>query len=187
MYNGRHLEPNTGGAKTEYIAPPPDNTGGIFIVKPTRSEVRRLSIVVLGLLFSTFAAVVSPASDDGVNMAGITHRETQDFLESLQAALQAEDRKRVTALVWFPVRVDLDGEFTTVDDVDRFLQLYDRIFTRELIDVILAEQYEELFINSKGVSIGTGAVWFAGLCEDESCDQHVVRIITINGVNRGDT
>ena len=59
-------------------------------------------------------------------------------------------------------------------------QEYDRILAAQVVAAIEAQTYATLFGRDQGVMIGSGEVWFSGICSDTACQLPTVRIIAIN-------
>jgi hypothetical protein len=95
--------------------------------------------------------------------------------------VRAGDRAAVSALVEFPLEASVAGVHQRVRSRRVFEKHYDSIICKRVADVILAQQFESLFANWRGLMIGRGEVWFGGICEDRKCTAHQVRIIAING------
>jgi hypothetical protein len=58
---------------------------------------------------------------------------------------------------------------------------YDQLFGSRVHDAINKQTFDGLFVNSRGVMIGTGEVWLGGACENDRCTGRVdIRIKAIN-------
>jgi hypothetical protein len=57
---------------------------------------------------------------------------------------------------------------------------YSAIFDQTVVDAIAAQQFETLFVNTRGVMIGNGEVWLSGVCQDRSCQNQSVTIVAVN-------
>jgi hypothetical protein len=103
------------------------------------------------------------------------------FLSQLQSALRAKDRRAVTALVAFPLRVNGEGETRFYRDARSIERDFDRIFTPRVLRAVLAQRADRLFVRDQGAMIGTGEIWFAQTCPDTSCSGPApMRIIAVN-------
>ena len=113
---------------------------------------------------------VSPAPSTSTNTFHLTYRraEVETFLRQLQAAVQADNRDGVAALVDFPLAVyTVDG---TGERLDRnaFHARYDQVFNSCVKAAIASASTDTLFENYKGLRIrregadtaGRDIVWF---------------------------
>lgn len=116
-----------------------------------------------------------------IPVTGIGLEEARAFFAALQAAVRAGNRAAVSALVEFPIEASVAGNRQTIRSRPAFERRYDSIICKQVADVILAQVFESLFANWRGLMIGRGEVWFGGICEDVKCTTHRVRITAING------
>jgi hypothetical protein len=145
--------------------------------------LRRYALwVAIALLLASSASAESEV--DRFAVAGITEAEARSMLEALQDALRSDDHEKVAGLVEYPLRVNSSGAHTLISDRGRLLSDFASIFTSEVRQKVLAQQFDELFVNWRGVMVGNGAVWFSGICDPDSptgtCKNARVRIIAIN-------
>ena len=103
-----------------------------------------------------------------------------DFFKKLKAAVAADDQKVVARMVEFPLEVTLPEGKKTIENKKEFIEHYDVLFTPEVIEIIAKQKKDKLFVNSNGVMIGQGEVWFSGLGKDKYDDGVIVKIIAIN-------
>ena len=108
------------------------------------------------------------------------HVAYQDFLTALQKAVADADKPVVAEMVSYPLRTKVSGKETTLKDVKDFIALYDAIVTAKIAAAIKDQTYARLFANSEGVMIGSGEVWFSGICSDTACTKQFVKIIAFN-------
>ena len=83
------------------------------------------------------------------------------FLAELKTAVQAVDKRKVAAMVKYPLRVNTGEGHKTIQSASKFLTEYDRLFTASVRKAITAQTPECLFANWQGVMIGNGEVWFS--------------------------
>jgi hypothetical protein len=114
--------------------------------------------------------------------AGLKDEEVAEFLRELKGAIARDDRAKVASLVRYPTEVRLNGkgELTSIEDAQEFVAKYPAIMTERVLRDIATAEVSNLFANWKGVKIGRGSIWFAGLCEDRVCGQYKLMITRIN-------
>lgn len=130
---------------------------------------------------------VAPAPDDGsaVN-ASIDkllgdHARYQEVILAYRQAVAHGDKAAVAALVEYPIKVEMDGSKTTIEDSQAFVRDYDKIVTPAIARAIEGQKYSELMVNSKGVMFGSGQTWINGVCKQGSadCNELEVRVVAI--------
>ena len=103
------------------------------------------------------------------------------FLPRLQAAIRSENRRAVSALIAFPLRVNAAGGTRIYRDRKSVEDDFYRIFTPRVRAAILGQKADRLFTNSQGAMVGNGEVWFDQSCSNASCSPPgPVRIKAIN-------
>ncbi len=108
------------------------------------------------------------------------HVAYQDFLAVLQKAVAATDKPMVAEMVTYPLKTKVSGKETTLKDAKDFIAHYDAIVTAKIAAAIKNQTYAKLFANSDGVMIGSGEIWFSGICSDTACTKQFVKIIAFN-------
>lgn len=82
------------------------------------------------------------------------------FLSTLQAAVAADNRAAVAAMVRYPLTTYDNGVATAeYADAAALLAAYDALFTPAVKDAIARATPETLFTNIDGVMIGNGEIW----------------------------
>jgi hypothetical protein len=103
------------------------------------------------------------------------------FLSRLQAAVRADDRRAVTALIAFPLRVNTASGARIYRDGRSVERDFARIFTPKVRQAILAQRADQLFVRDQGAMIGNGEVWFDQTCPNSACSSAgPVRITAVN-------
>jgi hypothetical protein len=101
-------------------------------------------------------------------------------MTALQQATQKHDAPAVAALVSYPI--DINPHTKQVLHIltpDAFIAQFDRIVTPHIAEVIEKQKYKDLFVNYQGAMFGSGEVWIAGICKDNTCKQTDIKIRTI--------
>ncbi len=62
----------------------------------------------------------------------------------------------------------------------QFLAHFDELLPQTSLDAITAQSFEGLFANAQGVMIGSGEVWFSGVCRARNCNAPPVMIVALN-------
>ena len=108
------------------------------------------------------------------------HVPYEDFLAALQKAVADADKPAIAEMVSYPLKTEVSGKMMTLKHKKDFIAHYDAIVTAKIAAAIRAQTYPTLFVNSEGAMIGSGEVWFSGICSDTACAKQVVKIIAFN-------
>ena len=147
----------------------------------------------LGLLAATVLLVsvaqatppVAPATgsagmDARLDLLFGEHDPYRAFLRALQGAVAANDRKQVAAMVSYPLKTRIQSHAVRIRTMQQFLSRYDALLPQATRAALAAQTYEELFVSSQGVMIGSGQIWFSGVCNDELCSRRTIKVISFN-------
>jgi hypothetical protein len=147
----------------------------------------RCAFLVAGFLAVTLAAAAPPDAPSGstgmdarLDLLFGEHDPYRAFLRELQAAVAADERTRVAAMVSYPLKATIHGQVVRLGSARQFLAHYDELLPQTTRALIAAQSYEALFVNSQGVMIGSGQLWFSGVCSDELCSRRNIRIVAFN-------
>ncbi|NYT61763.1 hypothetical protein H0A66_05420 [Alcaligenaceae bacterium] len=109
-----------------------------------------------------------------------TPAKFRTFFNQLKKAVAASDKRALAKMINYPLSVTRDDMkiFTEKDFIDN----YEGIFTPSVIAAIKKQSYADLFVKSSGVGVGSGLLWFRGICMDQSCTQNrrVPKIVAVN-------
>lgn len=153
-----------------------------------RTRLARCSgaLLIAGALLAPALAAQSeaPAGSGGMDarldLLFGEHDPYRAFLGELQGAVATDQRSRVAALVSYPLKVKIRGHVLRIGSTQQFLSHYEELLPQATRAVIAAQSYEGLFVNSQGVMIGNGQLWFSGVCGDELCSRRTIKIIAFN-------
>jgi hypothetical protein len=97
-------------------------------------------------------------------MVGIEDPEAvRSFLKRLKQAALNDDREALTTAIRCPFSLYDSGKIIkTYKDAQGVLEDFNNIFTHDIKAAIVNAKYENLFVNSQGVMINNGEVWFDG-------------------------
>src|SRR5262245_7510326 len=124
----------------------------------------RLLLIALAL----GVAGAGASAGDRFAVAGLTEAEVRSFFTALQTAVRSRDDERLADLLEYPLRVNRAKGHRLVGTRERFLSAPDAVFTERIRSRVLAQEFSALFVNSRGVMIGNGDVWFSGICDRRS-------------------
>jgi hypothetical protein len=145
--------------------------------------MHRAALILAGLLLAAPVVAQTTADVDGsIEIVLGDHTRFADAFAALQTAVTDEDYAGVAALVSYPITVRSTADELTVETKESFVEHYDAIMTEEIIDAIVRQSYETLFVNGEGIMFGDGQVWMSGVCEDAACEDWTVKVITIQSV-----
>jgi hypothetical protein len=98
----------------------------------------------------------------------------------IKTSMAAGDDVGIAELVKYPLHVNLDGQNILFKDQSDFLDLYEKIFDPDFIDVLFEIDESELTLLPDGVRVGTGELWFNSFCVDLTCSDAQFLITQIN-------
>lgn len=104
-------------------------------------------------------AVPAPENEDWMG----TVREQRTFAEQIRHCEENKDVSGMYALMGESVTVNPGGEEMRFETETYFAVAYDTLFTDEVINDILHADFNDLNSSWRGISFGTGAVWYQPL------------------------
>lgn len=151
------------------------------------NEASDANIVISG---SRIRQVEEPSSQHGALAAKRAADASKDispgeayakFLPRLQGAVRSGNRRAVTALIQYPLRVNFSSGARTYPNRSSVESDFDRIFTPRVRSAILAQRADSLFVRDQGAMIGEGEVWFDQTCRNSDCS--MIGPVLIKAIN----
>jgi len=99
------------------------------------------------------------------------------FYDSMRRAFGTNNHQAVCAMVAYPLR----QPGGTVADAAACEARYDEIFTIPVRRAVGKQLFNELFVDTRGIMVGLGELWFTGKCRDASCRDADFLIVEVNG------
>lgn len=127
----------------------------------------RSAVIAFSILFFPEGALAEAPAD------------YRPVFEAIQSAVSQHNAAAFAALVSYPITVAINGTKSQISDAATFAASYDGIITGEIANAVISETWDGLFYRDQGAMFGNGQVWFAGICQDNTCATYDVRIITI--------
>lgn len=109
-------------------------------------------------------------------------RTFRSTIADLQRRVADEDSIAVSAFISYPITVSINGMRKTLRQAEDLEEYYGDIFTPDIVEVIVNQDYGSLFVNSDGVMFGNGEVWMSAVCLDDGCAEVEAQIIAIQAV-----
>jgi hypothetical protein len=141
-------------------------------------------IVLAGILI--LSATISPAQSPHPEMDKSISDNIGDptkfqiVLANLKKAVEKHDAAATAQLVSYPITINPRTKTAmSIRTPLAFIELYDKIITPYIADVIEKQKYEKLFVNYQGAMLGSGEIWIAGICKDKTCKQVDIKVRTI--------
>jgi hypothetical protein len=132
------------------------------------------TIFAASLAFSLFATLAC-AERQGWSITQADGR----FLVALQDAAKNKDQQWIATRVSYPLVIHGNTQIT-IHDSREFIDHYDQIMSRKVLDAIKNQKPENLFKNIHGVMIGNGEVWFVSVLPDpkqsENLEYYIIGI-----------
>ena len=147
------------------------------------------SLSLLSCTHTTTTAATNNVSADqtthtGLNAAGLTHKQTRDFLLRLQRLVNdtemsaPQKQQQLATLIAYPLRTPgcKGAHCPTINNAETLVRQFHTVFTQDTLKAIAKQDSSRLFINYQGVMIGRGQVWYGF----PSSHATTIKIIAIN-------
>jgi len=102
---------------------------------------------------------LSKYSRAGVESMSDTELLDNSFLR-LQRAVQKDDRRTVTAMMEFPLRVETPDGAVSIRTPAELLERYDFVFSSRVKHALSNTRVSDLYATNSGIAIKGGIVWF---------------------------
>jgi hypothetical protein len=111
-------------------------------------------------------------------MVGIqSDQEVYDFIDRLNKDFATGNRDDVAALVRFPTHAFVDGKRVSITGKKKFIDNYDQIINKKVVDAVRVQDPQKLFVNWQGVMVGHGELWINLVVKDKT-----LKITAINNI-----
>ena len=143
------------------------------------------SILLILLLFSSVASSSTDEKMREILTSAYGESESyENFFYKLQNALVAVDVKKIAKLNSYPIRVNFESGTEYYKTEKEFIINYSKIVTAEMLSRVQSQKFSELFVNSYGMHIGYGDIWFGGHCvgktSGKECDEVIISVTAYN-------
>lgn len=138
---------------------------------PLDKEVMKGTITENGIKANFYVSLDNASAGDLKNKYSIAGFESDQnvevFASKFKEAVLSGDKKKVSAMVSYPVMVNLkDGSTTEIQSVEAFLGVYDKIFYPQFIDSFKKAIPHNMFVKASGVMLSSDEkifwVWLGG-------------------------
>lgn len=122
----------------------------------------RLGLVAAILVRSALNQVATPTCGHSTvaDFSANLQPKADAFLASLKAAVKSPDKRKVAAMVRYPLLINTSNGRKQIGTSAQLIAEYDRLFTTSVRKAIEEQTAACLFANWQGVMIGDGEVWF---------------------------
>lgn len=136
--------------------------------------MKRITCAVIVTLF----AILQPASlfSSGLSDAGVSKKQLASFLQTLQAAVAADDRAAVAKLVRFPLVASDEKHSIYMEGPSQFVKVYPQVFGPTLKRVIADASADNIAADFHGVMISADKVWLR-IVDDE------LKIVAVSAID----
>lgn len=117
---------------------------------------------------------------DHFTVAGLKNKEVYMFLNKIKDATKKVDKTTFCELLEYPIQINLKEKDVNIRNIEECISKYQYINNSKVQESVLNQNFENLFVNYKGVMIGDGEIWFSGICEEKDCKKYRIKIIGIN-------
>ena len=87
--------------------------------------------------------------------------ELETYSKNFQEAVYNKDKFKVVDQIFYPVNVKINNKRYKFNNSNSLLEKYNNIFTKTFVSQIREIHPHNMFVNSKGVMMGNGEIWFA--------------------------
>ena len=130
-------------------------------------EVKHAAILFL-LLVPTSAGAQNVLRDTRTPCTAGLNEESPEtaqslsaFLETLKSALSSNDKRKLADMSAYPLRVVTETGKFKIRSQEDFLQHYEQIFPKSLVDFIETQQPQCISrVGAQGFTVGLGEIWF---------------------------
>jgi hypothetical protein len=146
----------------------------------------RPTTIAIGLVLIFFPMVLAQPNYQDENrfaVAGLKEREVEVFFNSFKGAIAKDDKRKVAAMVSYPIKVYLRSDRTVrISNSARFIKFYDQIFDKKFKDLIAATEFKGLWAKYSGVATPRGEIWINGIVKNPKFeDEYEIKITALNG------
>jgi len=106
----------------------------------------------------------------------ISDINVEKFVEDIKAYVNNNDKNNIAKAISYPINVNVKDEKILIKNQEDFLKNYDIIFTTEYKKAIKDSFAKYMFVNSQGVMIGDGLMWFNGATPEETKSMKIIAI-----------
>ena len=150
-----------------------------------RSSARRFTpLVALVLCLLGWTSGAEETIEKRMDFLFGEHEKHLAFFHELKDSVVRDDKRAVAGLVRYPLNVFVGGRRTVVRSPAELVKRYHEVFNDNVVGAVKAQEADALFANWRGVMLGHGQVWFAGICaaknRDKPCADMAIKVIAVN-------
>lgn len=112
----------------------------------------------LSMESASFGTLTNRYEVAGARDTELIHRQAKLFWD----AVKAGDKKKTAELVAYPIEIRLSKRVLQIKNSKELIANYDLIFTPAYVKNISKALPRNMFVNSQGIMLGNGEVWFGG-------------------------
>jgi hypothetical protein len=142
-----------------------------------------IGFTLLFVLCARIFALQTEQDEGRFAVAGLKEREVEVFFNSFKEAIAKDDKRKVAAMVSYPIKVYLASNRTArIANSARLIKLYDQIFDEKFKQLIAATEFKDLWAKWSGVATPRGEIWINGIIRNSKFpDKYEIKITAING------
>jgi len=112
------------------------------------------------------------------------HEIYENFYHALVESIIRGDSTAVAKMNLYPLRTISNSGTVFIQSQKEFLENYDTIIDGDILNAVTQQSFTDLFVNSNGMMIGLGEIWFSGICvgteKFKECDVIEIKVMTYN-------
>lgn len=91
---------------------------------------------------------------------GFKVKEVREFFDEMQRAVSKNDVTWLANHMAYPLRVSHTNHLLIIKDAEEFRRNYKVVIDNIVKNAIACQKFDQLFVNSEGIMVGYGAIWF---------------------------
>lgn len=138
----------------------------------------RLLILFSVCCFSitAYAGTIDTSSVENFNVAGIDHPEDiKNVLDNMKLSVRNGSFDYLINITALPIKAFVNNERIEIFDRVALEKYQSQVFNKKVLDAIEKQNFEGIFVNWRGVMVGSGELWIG-----RKYNSREVNIIAIN-------
>src|SRR3989339_644910 len=139
-------------------------------------------IIIIGSIIIYSYCLAETLTQNRFESSGLKEEEVKSFFLAIQNAVKNDNYSKLSKLISYPIKLlNNHGHSVKILDEKDFVENFGSKFVdSKWKNIIVQQRVDNLFSNWRGVMIGSGEIWFSGLCSNKECSKYEIKIIGIN-------
>jgi len=146
--------------------------------------MRYFLILILIMSNNVFAKDKTQEMRDTLDKVYGKHEIYETFYHDLVDRIIRGDSAAISKMNSYPLRTISNSGTVFIQSEKEFLENYDTVIDEGILNAVTHQSFSDLFLNSSGMMIGLGEIWFSGICvgteKFKECDVIEIKVMTYN-------